>query len=145
MAAPKGVVYNVDGLGGRPKKYTEDFINEQADKLIAWFNESPNNIYFEEFTLSQGINPNRMSEWADCNDKFSVALQIGQRIQELRLKKGATFKELDCNFTKFILINNHGYKDKTEATINGDILDPFANVLAKIMDSSRGLKVDGKE
>lgn len=144
MPAPMGHPnYDTEGLAGRPKKYTEDFINKQADDLLEWLKNSEN-IFFEDFLLDQNINPNRMSEWALVNERFLGAYEIAKHRQLSRLKKGAVLKEFDSGFTKFLMINNHGYSDKTETKISGDPIDPLTFVLGSI-PSSKELVKDGKE
>lgn len=144
MAAPKGhAPYPGCETGGRPKKYTEEFINRQADELIIWLRE-PKNIFFEDFLLDQDLNPQLMAIWAKENDKFSSAYDIAYQRQASRIKNGAITKDFSDGFSKFILINNHGYSDKTETKISGDAVDPLVFVLGTI-PSSKDLVTDGKE
>lgn len=125
MAAPKGHAnYDTEGLAGRPKIYDEEFINKQADGLLLWLKKDPNNIYFEEFLLDQDIHPKRMYEWIKVNQRFSDAYELAHTRQLQRLKKGTTEKTYDSSFVKFILINNHDYKEKTETKLSGDKDNP---------------------
>jgi len=125
MPAPKGhPPYSGSETGGRPTIYTEEFINKQADGLLAWLKKDPNNIYFEEFLLDQDIHPKRMYEWVKVNKKFSDAYELAHTRQLQRLKKGTTEKLYDSSFVKFILINNHDYKEKTETKLSGDKDNP---------------------
>lgn len=144
MAAPKGhAPYNVNGEGGRPKIYTEEFINKQADGLLEWL-INPDNIYFEEFLLDQNIHPKAMYEWIKVNERFNDAYEIAHSRQKQRLLKGATKKEFSEGFTKFVLINNHGMSEKTETKISGDIDNPVAFALMNI-PTTKDLVTDGKK
>ena len=130
-------------VGGRPLLYTDEIIEKYADEMIEYM-KIPNNIFINKFLLERGITRHRYNEWKERNTKFRHAYQQCHELQEERIKEGSLFKEFDSNMSKFLLINNHGYKDKTEATINGDIMDPLSNALNQIMDTSRGL-LDGKK
>jgi hypothetical protein len=145
MPAPLGHPnYDTEGLAGRPKKYTEEFINKQADDLLEWM-KIEGNIYFEKFLLDQSISPQRMTEWASVNKRFSEAYRIALLYQEYKLKDGATKKNYSEGFTKFMLINNHGYAEKTEAKISGDADNPLGFLLYTAEGKTQDLVENAKK
>jgi len=139
MPAPLGhPPYNQNGEGGRPQKYTPEFIDNQAIMLIKWLKD-PENIFFEDFLLDQDIHPQRFSEWKLVNQRFSEAYELAYKRQESKLKNGSIRKNYDCGFAKFLLINNHGYSDKTESHITGDANNPFAVLINEAQGKSKDL------
>lgn len=135
MPAPKGHPnYDTEGLAGRPKTYDKEFVENKADELLKWA-EEPNNIFPEKFIISCKINPKRMYEWIEWNERFREAYQIISKKQEFRLKEGALFKEMESGMAKFLLINNHGYAEKTETKVSGDANNPLSFIIDNIQSS----------
>ena len=46
--------------GGRPKKYTQEFIEKEAEAFEKWM-QKPNSVWFEDFANQRGYSP-RLSE-----------------------------------------------------------------------------------
>jgi len=145
MPAPKGhPPYNVNGEGGRPVKYTLEFIDDQAEKFMTWL-KYPRNIFYQDFLLDQWISPEYLQEWADKSERFSNALKMAKYKQESKLKAGALDKVFDSGFTKFLLVNNHGmqkYAEKTETKVSGDSQNPIALAITEAMGKSKHLVED---
>jgi hypothetical protein len=112
MAPPKGhPAYNVNGEGGAPKRFTEEFINNEADAFIEWI-KKPNNLWFEDFAEERDFNPRLLSEWARENDRFREAYQRAKYRQKSLLIKGGLLNKFNSAITKFCLMNCSDMADK---------------------------------
>ncbi len=99
--------------GGRPQKYTAEFIEKEAVAFEEWMNR-PGSIYFKRFAINRGYHPQRLSEFADQNDKFSEVYRKAQAWQEVRLAEGGLTNEFNSGFCKFVMSNVCGWTDKQE-------------------------------
>lgn len=117
--------YNVNGEGGRPKEYTPEFIEAEAEALEEWM-QDPSNIYFKKFAFERGYSYKRLSEFAAVNRRFKDTLERAREWQEIKLVEGGLLDEFNANLTKFVLINNHGWAEKTETKLSGDAEHPLA-------------------
>jgi hypothetical protein len=102
-------------LGGRPKKYTEEFLNKELKAFYEWM-KLPESVYFKNFSLERGYSPNRLNEFAEEHAGFSVALEYARDWQQGRLIQLGLFKKTDAGLTKFLLSAVHSMYDhsKTE-------------------------------
>jgi DNA-packaging protein gp3 len=143
MATKGHPPYNINGEGGRPRKYTLDDIERFADELVDWMkNES--RFWFKDFCLERGIDPDLMSKWARENDNFNIAYKLAKGLQESRIFKGSMTDTFNAGMAKFALMNNHGWSDKQETKVSGDAVNPLAFVLEQIDGKSKEL-VDARE
>jgi len=119
MPAPKGHPnYDVEGLAGRPKIYTDEFIDKKADELLKWFKEDEMHIFFDDFCLYQDLDPELMSIWANQHDRFSQVLKTAKKWQESRLRNGVLTKGYNNGMATLVLTNHHGYlSSKTESKV----------------------------
>jgi len=129
MAPPKGNKYAVGNNGGVPKTYTKEWLEKEAQAFLDWM-ELPDSIFFKSFAIERGYSPQRLTEFADQSNVFAEVLKRAKGWQESKLVKGGLRKEYDSSITKFVLVNHHGYKEKSE--ISGDQTNPLAVVLEKI-------------
>ena len=75
MPAPMGhEPYPGCETGGRPKKYTPEFIENEAEAFETWIAD-PKNLWFEDFAFSRGYSAKLLSMWAKENEKFSEAYE----------------------------------------------------------------------
>lgn len=110
MPAPMGhAPYNTLGEGGRPKKYTKEFIEHLADEFEIWMRDSTK-IWLKDFFNERGLSPKLLSEWVHINERFSEVYEIAKELQEARLVKGSLFKKLCFPMAKMVLVNHHKYK-----------------------------------
>ena len=117
MPAPKGhKPYKGCETGGRPKEYTKEFIEKEADAFLAWL-KKPDALYIKRFALERGYHPQRLSEFAQENKKFAEVLNMAQAQQETKLVEGALTNTFNAGFTKFVLINKHSKDYKSENTL----------------------------
>jgi hypothetical protein len=97
--------------------------------MIDWITEldedkqDKGNIFFDEF-IFMIANPKNYHEKATIyldlpkylSDKFTSCFELyekAKKIQEIKLKKYGVADRLNAAMTKFVLINNHDWKEKT--------------------------------
>lgn len=135
--------YNTEGEGGRPQKYTKEFIEAEATAFESWMNE-PSSIYFKRFAINRGYHPQRLSEFAEQNERFSEVYALAKAWQECRLAEGGLTNEFNGGFCKFVMGNCHGWSDKIESKISGDAANPLSFILSSISGTSKDLVNDGE-
>lgn len=145
MPAPKNhPPYEGCETGGRPTKYTQEFIEGEADAFVRWMQE-PGNIYFKRFALDRGYHPQRLSEFAELNEKFSEVYKQAKAWQECCLAEGGLMGEFNGNFCKFVMGNVCGWADRTETKLSGDSVNPLAFVLKNVDGTSKELITDDEQ
>ena len=143
MPAPEGhEPYNTQGEGGRPLRYTQEFIENEAAEFEEWM-KHPESIYFKRFAINRGYHPNRLAEFADQNERFSGVYAQAKAWQEVRLAEGGLTNEFNSGFCKFVMGNVCGWVDKVENKISGDGVNPLACVLNLIDGKTKDLINDG--
>lgn len=105
---------------GRPKKYDDKFIEKCADDLLEWIKDADNKAYFlKNFAVEKGFSAQRLSEFAQKNEKFSDALKKAKDVQEIRLfDLGLVTK--NQAFVIFALKNIANWRDNEKQTDNND-------------------------
>jgi len=109
------------------EKWTEPIAIDVAEKLIAWLKAEDENIFFDDFLfLVNDYHPRTIQYLKEKFPSFFYRIECAKKIQELKLQKFGAFDKLNASMTKFILINNHDWKDKTEVEntvkLNTDII-----------------------
>lgn len=128
--------------GGRPKTHTDEFIEKQADDLLAWF-KNEENVFFDDFCLYQDLNPDLMSEWANSNQKFAGVYKTAKKWQESRLRNGVLKKGYNNGMATLVLTNHHNYvSTKTETKLSGDAKNPVSLLYQEAIDTSKDLVND---
>jgi hypothetical protein len=115
--------------GGRPKKYTKQYIDELADRMAEWFGiqlnqpvnqkdfESNKNILLKKFAVLNGFSEQRISEFAAKNEKFSEVLKVVKDVQWVKVADGLT--EGGNKTTGYIFLGKQfGMRDRQEAGDN---------------------------
>jgi hypothetical protein len=101
------------------KKWTEKKALQLGEELIAWLNEKDENMFFEEFLyLNNDYYETLITYLRGEFSSFSQLIEKAKKIQEVKLVKFGVFDKLNAQMTKFTLINNHGYKERTEVNQN---------------------------
>ncbi len=126
-------------LGGAPKLYTEEVINELADDLLAWLEESDDHIFIYDWCKKHRIDPDFPSKWRVESSRFNRAMRCIEKQQESRCFQGALYKQLDSRMATFALSCKHGWVDKSKVEISGDKENPLHFVLALAERSSADL------
>ena len=142
MPAPKGhKPYSGCERGGRPVKYTAEFIEAEADAFERWM-QREDSLWYKDFALERGYLPDQLSEWAKINEKFSRVYRKSQEWQQSKLVKGGLLNQFNAGFTKFVMGNTCGWSDKQQ--IGGDAGSPLSFLLQKVDGASKDL-IDGHE
>ena len=114
--------------GGRPKKYTQEFLKKEAELLLKWFNDDPERFWLKDFALERGYSPQRLVEFADKSEEFSEAYARAKDIQESRLVHGAmeqlvegnkVYTKLNPRMVMFALKNVAGWREHQDLTVGG--------------------------
>jgi hypothetical protein len=120
MPAPKGhEPYPGCETGGRPTKYTVEFIEAEADQLEEWMKRK-DSVWFEDFAFERGYHTNRLKEFASENEKFSWTYQRCQDRQKSLLIKGGLLKKFNYNMCQLLLGHSYGIVAKQETKVSGD-------------------------
>lgn len=131
MAGGKGNIRPEDGKQFSSEyqpaeKWTEEKALKLGADLIKWQKEEPVNIFWEEFiVLERDLYPEIISYLCGKFTSFFKCIEKAKKLQEIKLKKYGTADKLNASITKFVLINEHGWRDKTE-------LDQSANIKGEI-------------
>ena len=94
------------------------------DQLLRYFiDETELYPTLEGFAIKHNIKIRTLERWVNSPDKYprlaSVYAQC-KAIQLDRLLIGGLVKKFDPQIVKFIAINNHGMKEKTESNVKTD-------------------------
>lgn len=102
----------------RPKKYDDKFIESLADELLEWI-KGDKAYFLKNFAIDKGFAYQRLSEFANKNEKFADALKRAKDIQEARLfDLGLVTK--NQSFVIFALKNVANWRDAEKQTDNND-------------------------
>ena len=139
MPAPKGhKPYPGCETGGRPTKYTPDFIEKEADAFLEWMGRK-DSLWYEDFALQRGYDPDLFSLWAKENKKFSGVYNKAKAWQKSLLVRGGLLNKFNSNIVKLVLFNTSGWSDRQETKVSGDAANPLAFVLNAIDGSTKDL------
>lgn len=95
---PKKILRNQ----GRPKKYTDEWIEEEAEALLKWI-EKDEGIYLGDFTYERGYSRARLTEFAEKSKCFSDALENARHWQERKLLRGGLLKGMDATQVRYTM------------------------------------------
>ena len=137
MPAPKGhKPYPGCETGGRPLKYTPEYIEKEAEAFLLWM-QLPDSIYFKRFALDRGYSPNRLPEFAADNEKFAVVYEKAKAWHEIKLVEGGLLGAFNAGFTKFVMGNTCGWFEKQQ--IVGDTANPLEFLIKNTDGTSKEL------
>lgn len=141
MAPPKGhAPYNINGEGGRPHAYSDEFIEKEADEFEKWIEEK-GNIFLERFTLSRKYHSRRFEEWIQQNrsDRLTRLYQILKDKQRLALFENGLTGKFKFPMCQLVLGNGHGIYLKTEQQVSGSANNPLHFILQNDDGKSKDL------
>ncbi len=105
--------------GGRPTEYTPEVIEAMADRLIAWA-QSHDALYLESFCKRERTYPQRLTEFAKSNEKFSEALKIAKCANAANIGEAVAAGEIPPAVGIFGL-KQHGHTEKHEVNHSGAV------------------------
>lgn len=121
MAAIKGQrTYNVEGLGGRPRKWTVEAVEKEIDEFLEWIKD-PNNVFLQDFAVSRGYSHIRLHEWKKSSERMAEACEFLASKQQIALIKGGLSRKLYYPMCAMLLSNYHNMHQKTEQKIVADV------------------------
>jgi hypothetical protein len=137
--------YNVNGEGGRPMIYTDEFIEKFGEEMLAWFEADESHIMYTKFLVPKRIAKQRLSEFKKKNRRFSELLAICELIQENRIAEKALDKSFSDPMSRFMLTNHHGYKQAVETKISGSSKDPLHCIVERVSGETKDLVQEDDE
>jgi hypothetical protein len=106
-------------LGGRPKRWTLEVCDNLADQLNKWvLNEE--NLFIKQFCVEHDFLPSEFHELIKNSEKFSKAFNKAKMILENRLSLCALTGKHKEQYTKFLMMNLHGYVDRSESKVTNE-------------------------
>jgi hypothetical protein len=139
MPAPKGhLPYNVNGEGGRPKIYTEEFINKEAIELEKWMQLTENN-FIEFFCFERGYHDDKIADFNRDNERFRRVYQIFKMKQRGMIFEGGLKRKYAHPMCALVLSNNHNIHAKTETTVTNTNQDSLSSILDDIDGNTKDL------
>lgn len=132
----------------KPKIYTEEYVKEEVDVLLRSLKENPDICYLGELIQDRPYSMQRISEW---NNEFTgeISETIGKikDILQTRAVVGGLKNNLNASITKFHLINNFDWKDKTETDITsgGETITPIYGGLSRHTSNQEDIQPDQED
>jgi DNA-packaging protein gp3 len=127
---------SVGNNGGAPVIYSDEWIANEAREFREWL-QKPDSLFFTTFATDRGYCIQRLTEFADKSSEFSEVLKYAKDVQHNRLVNCGLKNETNCQITKFVLANHHGYTDKQQ--VSGDASSPLGFILKKDDGNSKDL------
>lgn len=115
--APKGNKFAVGNNGGRPPRYTPEFIEKEAEALLKWCKKE-DSYYITGFSLERGYSRENLAIWAKKNGEFARAYRIAKETQEYRLFQNSLKGKINPVIAKWGLACNHKWKEPPTEVIN---------------------------
>jgi len=111
------------------RKWTEETVLEEVQSILADIMANKSIIYLGEVYEDRNYPRQRFSEWEKeyrSHSQISDTIQQIKAVLESRINVGGLRNDLNPAMTKFNLVNNYGWKDKSETvqdvTSNGQTL-----------------------
>jgi len=134
MAAPKGNQYAKGKATGRPKIWTDEAIEEEANALLE-FIANDEGLYINSFCRKRRIDPDRLPEWARSNEVFAGAFKEAKAWQEEKFMQKALTREWESGFARYAMARTCGEKWKAswdkddKETKSSDLLEFLAQLM----------------
>ena len=106
--------------GGRPIEWDEGRIDDLGNALIKWATTDHTACYLESFCREQRTYPQKLSELADTNPKFSESLKVAKACIAANIAEATAAGEMPPAFGIFAL-KQRGWTDKQEVKHSGAI------------------------
>jgi len=147
MPGGKGNIKPEDG-----KQFSSEYQVEYWDEktalkfgndLLEWLKEKDENVFFDEFIYlvadsknyhpKAKIYPELISYLKNKFTSFLKLHSLAEKLQETKLVKFGCFDKLNSSMTKFTLINNHDWKEKSDVTTDGGKINTNINIDSKLI------------
>jgi len=93
--------------GGRPPKYTEEWMKDEAIALLEWIKDEKNDpttkIYLGSFALERGYPRQKLSMFAEKNIEFRDAYEQAKTWQENKFLFNGLNRKWDAGFTQYVM------------------------------------------
>lgn len=114
----------------KPTTYTREYVKEQVDWILDFILEEKDVVYLGEVFENLPYSRQRFSEWGTIFDKDEEITDTIAKIKDIletRVNVGGLRNKLNPAMTKFNLINNYQWKEKTETdvTSGGEKIAPI--------------------
>jgi FMN phosphatase YigB (HAD superfamily) len=104
------------------EKWTEEKALQLGNDLIDWMKNNEINMFWEEYlVMERDLYPELIAYLSNKFTSFLKLIGKAKKVQEIKLKKYGTADKLNATITKFVLINEHGWRDKQETEYSGGI------------------------
>jgi len=104
----------------KPTIYTEKFVKEELENILAFVLENKDIIYLGEIFEDKPYSRQRYSEWANNfkdNEDISDTIKRIDDILESRVNVAGLKGKANATMVIFNLKNNYDWKDKTETDL----------------------------
>lgn len=145
----------------KPTTYTVDFVLEELRNMLSEIKSDVELIYKGQLFETRKYSPKRFSEWAsnfsslnpvdsegktveiteeekDKRREISETIDQIEQILENRAVVGGLKNKLNASITKFHLMNNFNWKEKTDST-NSLVIDDTGESMREIAKHTRDL------
>ncbi len=140
MAPPKGhAPYKGCETGGRPIKYTLEYVNELADDLYTWVKDHNDNLFIEDWCLENDIPEEAISTDLIKFDKFSKAYNRLKTKQKVGIFKGGLKRKFAHPMCALLLSHGHNIHAKTETTVTNNNQDSLSSIIDDIDGNTKDL------
>jgi hypothetical protein len=102
-------------------KLASKYREEYGEQMLEWFlDETRPYPQFVFFAQEIGVDSDTLENWCKEYPHFRCCYNECKKIQLGKLVEGTMFRQFDSSFAKFIAINCHGMKEKTETDVKAD-------------------------
>lgn len=118
--------------GGRPTKYTPELCDELDKYLTTTGKEQTSLPTIQGFALWLGVDSDTLGNWGKEHVEFFGTLRKLKDLQAQQLIDDGIYggKEVNATIVKLLLQNNHGMKERMDATTNDkDLPTPLLNAI----------------
>ncbi len=137
MPAPKGHPnYDVEGKAGRPKIYTDEWIENEAPNFEEWV-DLKDSMFLEAYCLSRKIPERQFYEFVKKNERFRNAYEIFQLKQKLMLFTGSLSRKMFHTMCALLLSHKYNINQKNEQKITADQTASF--IFGNVNDTTADL------
>lgn len=102
MAAPVGNKYALGNKGGRPEKYSDEWLKSEAKALLNWL-EDDKHIFLGTFARERGYCRQNFEDYCKKSKEFSDAMLLAKAWQEEKLLVGALTRAFDAGQVRYTM------------------------------------------